>query len=93
MRTKIKQCSLIVCLFLFLFVVIGGGLHLNPGGAFIAAATGTPLLIYVFNRRLARGRVEPDLRSRRECHSATCDGPAESPTELPSCEVKDIVRQ
>ncbi len=53
MRAKIKQTLLIVCLFLFLFVVIGSGLHLNPGGAFIAAATGTPLLIYVFNRRLA----------------------------------------
>jgi len=83
-RTTIKQYCLIVCLFLFLFVVIGGGVHLNPGGAFIAAATGTPLLIYVFNRRLARGRVEPDLRSRGEGHSATCDGPAERPTELPS---------
>jgi len=28
---KVKQGSLIVCLFLFLFVVIGGGLHLSPG--------------------------------------------------------------
>ena len=93
MRAKIKQTLLIVCLFLFLFVVIGSGLHLNPGGAFIAAATGTPPLIYVFNRRLARGRVEPDLRSRRECHSATYDGPAECPAELPSCEARDIVRQ
>jgi len=92
-RAKIKQTLLIVCLFLFLFVVIGSGLHLNPGGAFIAAATGTPLLIYVFNRRLALGRVEPDLPSRREGHSATCDGPPERPTELPSCQVKDIVRQ
>lgn len=51
MLTKIKQGSLVVCLFLFLFVVIGGGLHLNPGGAFLAAATGTPLVIHVFNRR------------------------------------------
>jgi hypothetical protein len=51
--TKIKQGSLVVCLFLFLFVVIGGGLHLNPGGAFLAAATGTPLVIHVFNRRCA----------------------------------------
>jgi len=53
-RTKIKQCSLILCLFLFLFVVIGGGLHLNPGGALIAAATGTPLLVYAFNRRVGK---------------------------------------
>ena len=92
-RAKIKQTLLIVCLFLFLFVVIGSGLHLDPGGALIAAATGTPLLVYVFNRQLARGRVEPDLRAGREGNSATCDGPAECPTEIPSCEVKDIVRQ
>lgn len=50
MLAKIKYGSLVVCLFLFLFVVMGGGLHLNPAGAFLAAATGTPLLIHVFNR-------------------------------------------
>jgi hypothetical protein len=88
MRTKIKQYSLIVCLFLFLFVVIGGGLHLNPGGAFIAAATGTPLLIYVFNRRLARERIEPDLCPPRKDHPAARD----APTEFRSREVEDIAR-
>ena len=51
MPAKIKQVALIICLFLFLFVVIGGGLHLNPGGAFLAAATGTPLVIHFFNRQ------------------------------------------
>ena len=51
MPAKIKQVALITCLFLFLFVVIGGGLHLNPGGAFLAAATGTPLVIHFFNRQ------------------------------------------
>ena len=51
MLTKLKQGSLVVCLFLFLFVVIGSSLHLNPGGAFLAAATGTPLVIHVFNRQ------------------------------------------
>jgi len=56
--TKTKQGALVVCLFLFLFVVIGGGLHLNPGGAFLAAATGTPLAIHVFNRRWAGRGVE-----------------------------------
>ena len=84
MRTKIKQYSLIVCLFLFLFVVIGGGLHLNPGGAFIAAATGTPLLIYVFNRRLARERIEPDLCPPRKGDSAGRDAPTQRPSELHS---------
>jgi hypothetical protein len=34
-----------------LFIVLGGGLHMNPGGEFLAAATGTPLMIYAFNRK------------------------------------------
>jgi len=67
--TKIKQGSLVVCLFLFLFVVIGGGLHLNPGGAFLAAATGTPLVIHVFNRRWA-GRATGSVRRVAEGHAA-----------------------
>ena len=61
MLTKIKHGSLVVCLFLFLFVVVGGGLHLRPGGAFLAAATGTPLVIHVFNRRWTGSPVEHDL--------------------------------
>jgi multisubunit Na+/H+ antiporter MnhB subunit len=87
-RTKIKQCSLIVCLFIFLFVVIGGGLHLSPGGAFIAAATGTPLLIYMFNRRLARERIEPDLWPPRKTHPTARD----APPEFRSREAEDIAR-
>ena len=51
MQANIKQVALIVCLFLFLFVVIGGGLRLSPSGAFLAAATGTPLVIHLLNRR------------------------------------------
>jgi hypothetical protein len=47
---KFKQISLVICLFLFLLVVLGGGLHLSPAGAFLAAATGTPLVIHVFSR-------------------------------------------
>lgn len=49
MRKKVKNGALVFCLFMFLLIVIGGGLRLNPGGAFMAAATGTPLLIYVFH--------------------------------------------
>jgi hypothetical protein len=65
-QAKIKQVALIVCLFLFLFVVIGGGLHLSPGGAFLAAATGTPLLIRFFNRRCFPQEFERDsLRASR----------------------------
>ena len=89
MRTKVSQYSLIACLFLFLIVVIGGGLHLTAGGAFLAAATGTPLLIHVFHRWLTRGNG-PDLRSRREGESAA----SETPTKRSRvCEVGDVVRQ
>jgi hypothetical protein len=59
-RAKIKQVALIACLFLFLYVVIGGGLHLNPGGALLAAATGTPLVIHFFNRQWSPRAVERD---------------------------------
>jgi hypothetical protein len=92
-RTKIKQCSLILCLFLFLFVVIGGGLHLNPGGAFIAAATGTPLLVYVFNRRSASGLVEPDMRASREVDGAVCRVAKGHAIEIGDLEVESVARR
>ncbi len=50
MKEKLKRYSLGLCLFVFLFVVIGGGFHLNPGGAFVGALSGTPLVICAFNR-------------------------------------------
>lgn len=49
-RHKFRQALLVLCLFLFVLVVLGGGLHLSSGAALLAAATGTPLIIYVFNR-------------------------------------------
>ena len=49
MRQRVKEALLIICLFLFLLVVVGGGLHLNPAAAFMAALTGTPLILHVFN--------------------------------------------
>jgi|HubBroStandDraft_6_1064221.scaffolds.fasta_scaffold17127_3 hypothetical protein len=58
MKMRVKQISLVVCLFLFLFVVIGNGLHLNPAGAFLAAATGTPLLVHLFNQRSGEAATE-----------------------------------
>lgn len=42
--------ALVCCLFVFLFIILGGGLRLNPGGAFLGAATGTPVIIYGFSR-------------------------------------------
>ena len=83
MLTKTKQGALVVCLFLFLFVVIGGGLHLNPGGAFLAAATGTPLAIHVFNRRWAGRGAEhnPTPSSRSPGCEADVGHPRASETE------------
>ena len=49
MQHRTKEAVLVVCLFHFLFVVFGGGLHLSPSGAFLAALTGTPLMVRVFN--------------------------------------------
>ena len=82
MLTKIKRVSLIACLFLFLFVVIGGGLHLNPGGAALAAATGTPLVIHFFKRRCLPAEFErdplPSSRSPGAVRSITEDGVSHS---------------
>ena len=61
MHRKVKN-ALVICLFVFLFVVLGGGLHLNRGGALLAAATCTLLVIYAFDRR-SSGRT----RERRLC--------------------------
>ena len=58
MQHRTKETSLIICLFLFLLVVLGGGLHLSPSGALLAAMTGTPLIVHVFNawnRRVCEG--------------------------------------
>ena len=64
MREKIKNYGLALCLFVFLFMVIGGGFHMTPGAAFIASASGTPLVIYAFNRRyLAQTRVAEEQRA------------------------------
>ena len=93
MLAKIKQGSLVVCLFLFLFVVLGGGLHLNPGGAFLAAATGTPLVIHVFNRRWLERSVEcdPPLTSQSP-GSARCFAEAQA-SHPASLEPERAVRQ
>jgi hypothetical protein len=59
MQQRTKEILLIICLFLFLLVVLGGGLHLSPSGALLAAVTGTPLIVHVFN-----------AWSRRSCEGA-----------------------
>jgi len=50
MWSRLRSCSLAACLFVFLFVVIGAGLHLKPMGAFLAALSGSFLVIHGVNR-------------------------------------------
>jgi hypothetical protein len=74
MHGRLKNYALIICLFVFLFVVIGGGLHLAPGGAFLAAATGTPLAIFAIHSRFGRGPSHDNGRpttAKDEVHYAS----------------------
>ena len=50
MRQRLKKYALGCCLFMFLFVIIGGGFHLTSGATLLGAMSGTPLVIYGFNR-------------------------------------------
>ena len=67
MHGTLKNYALIICLFVFLFVCIGNGLHLTPGAAFMGALSGTPLVIFAFNRWC-------DTRCRKE--ETRREGPA-----------------
>ena len=49
MYGKLKKYALIICLFVFLFVIVGNALHLTPGAAFIGALSGTPLITFGFS--------------------------------------------
>jgi hypothetical protein len=50
MLWKLKNYALVICLFVFLYVVMGNGLHLTPAASLIAATSGTPLVIFAFSR-------------------------------------------
>ena len=49
MHEKLKHYALVICLFVFLLVVIGNGLHLTPAASF-GALSGTQLVVFAFNR-------------------------------------------
>jgi hypothetical protein len=66
MQGRLKNYALVICLFVFLFVSVGNGLHLTPGAAFIGALSGTPLVIFAFNRWCdAQCRREETRREER----------------------------
>ena len=92
MLIRMKQGLLVVCLFLFLFVVIGGGLHLNPGGAFLVAATGTPLVIHVFSRRWGNAvHYDPTPSSRSPGSERSVAGAHANPPRV--SEIETLVRE
>lgn len=84
MQHRTKETLLIICLFLFLLVVLGGGLHLSPSGALLAAVTGTPLIVYVFN-----------VWSRRSCEGAPSSHPIMTlhARDASSAEAANLVRR
>jgi len=89
-RTKVKRISLGVCLLVFLFVVIGGALHLSPGGAFLAAATGAPLLVHMLKRQRTKGSSEPGRDPHQE--AAAVHRVAEVQADYPGAfESEDVV--
>ena len=73
MHNRLKNYALVICLFVFLFVIVGGGLHLAPGGALLAAVTGTPLVIVAFQSRFRQGLLHENCQpttSKNEVHYA-----------------------
>ncbi|HXW92886.1 MAG TPA: hypothetical protein VEK33_20220 [Terriglobales bacterium] len=50
MGNRLRSFSLAACLFVFLFVVVGASLRLRPMGAFLAALSGTFLVIHGVKR-------------------------------------------
>jgi hypothetical protein len=91
-RKQVRQISLVICLFLFLFVVVGGGLHLNPGGAFLAALTGTPLIIQVFNRWSRESSVPDPCTQPERSHSLRGMGKADR-DDACQFDGKEVIRQ
>jgi len=67
MQEKLKRHGLFLCLFVFLYVILGSGLRLSPAGALAAALSGAPLVIFAFNRWAAT-RVQGWEKASREEH-------------------------
>lgn len=84
MRQKVKEALLIICLFLFLLIVVGAGLHLSPAGAFMAALTGTPLILHAFN--LWSRSLSANVRLARHVMTIEEDDPR-------TCESREQIRQ
>jgi hypothetical protein len=91
-RPKLKNVSLVSCLFLFLLVVLGGGLRLSPAGALLAAATGTPLIMHAFNRG-SRQSITRESSAISNAHSSSTPGLKVHSRDAPTFESTDIMPQ
>ena len=56
---RVKDATLVFCVFIVLLVIFGSCFRATPAGAFFGALAGTPVLVHVFNR-IAPQRKEPD---------------------------------
>ena len=76
MQERLKRYALVLCLFVFLFVTLGAGFHLNSAGAFVAALSGTPLVVHAFNRWSEPSQRIGGQRTRSSCgtQNAAPDG-------------------
>jgi hypothetical protein len=91
-RPKLKKISLVSCLFLFLLVVLGGGLRLSPAGSLLAAATGTPLIVHAFNR-WSRQSITRESSAISNAHSSSTAGLEVHSRDAPMFEGTDIMPQ
>jgi hypothetical protein len=77
MWRRLKNYALVLCLFTFLFIVLGAGFRLNPVAAFLAAVTGTPLSVYAFNRLTRAGTRTLSPHSSRNVAQGAANGAGE----------------
>ena len=56
---RVKDATLVLCVFVMLLVIFGSCFQATPVGAFFGALAGTPVVVHVFNR-FAPQRKEPD---------------------------------
>ncbi len=68
---RVKDVTLVLCLFIFLLIVFGGCFRATPAAAFFGALAGTPVLVHAFNRLVPR-RKDPE---------STCAAVARQPAE------------
>ncbi len=68
---RIKDATLVFCLFIFLLVVFGNCFRATAAGALFGALAGTPVLVHAFNRLVPR-RKEPDREAELSGRAVAC---------------------